>query len=39
MAVVDFINDVSKAIDDDMNTVGIYQKLLEVYLRNDSKII
>ena len=27
MAVIDFVNDVSKAIDDGMNTVGIFMDL------------
>ena len=31
MAVNDFVNDVSKAIDDGMNTVGIYMDLSKAF--------
>ena len=31
MAVVDFTNDVDKAIDDDMNTVGIFMNLSKAF--------
>ena len=39
MAVVDFINDVSKAIDDDMNTVGIFMDLSKAFDTIDHNIL
>ena len=39
MAVVDFINDVSKAIDDGMNTVGIFMDLSKAFDTIDHNIL
>ena len=38
-AVVDFINDVSKAIDDDMNAVGIFMDLSKAFDTIDHNIL
>ena len=39
MAVIDFVNDVSKAIDDGMNTVGIFMDLSKAFDTIDHGIL